>query len=153
MKVKYGQGYMMFKTGKPILCPWMAALTPGIESMHPCYQFTSTGTARFTVLGRHGIFYEPKISGSPASNTSISAPFSNSISHFMSLSHFSNSHISNFLLSSSLFWWSGISELCCYCDSLKAKTAVSAPSNEVLSHAGAYTSLDMLLPYTYYGTP
>ena len=85
MKVKYGQGHKMLKAGKQTLRSWMAASTPGMESGHPRYQLTSTGAARFTAPGRYGTFYEPKISGSPASDKSISAPFSNSISHFMPL--------------------------------------------------------------------
>ena len=47
--------------------------------------------------------------------------FQQHFSFHVSVSHFSNSHISNFLSSSPLFWWSGISELCRCCDSLKVR--------------------------------
>ena len=53
----------------------------------------------FTALHRHCVFYKLKVFGNAASSKAISAIVPTAFAHFMSLSHFGNSHsISNFFI-------------------------------------------------------
>ena len=72
-------------------------------------------------------FYRLKVYGSPVSSKSISAIFPTACAHFASLCHILVilTIFQTFSLLSYMFWWSVISDLWCYYDSLKAQMMVN----------------------------
>ena len=63
----------------------------GIAPKHLC-KGNDTGISPFTALHRYCIYYKLKACGNQALSKSVSAIFLTAFAHFVSLSHFGNSH-------------------------------------------------------------